>query len=264
MERHDTMNCEEFEELSGAYALNAVTPAERLEAKVHLAECPACTHRLKELRSVVALLPLSVTQVTPPASLKERIMAAIAREGRAAPQIQETPQRLRRPRRQGWSVRMLAVAAVLILAVLSGMGAWNIALAHQVSTLQHQTSTLRQQVGTLQGQEATTYAIAGNQSAQGATGQLIYLPQQHLTVLIIHGLPQLKGTQVYQGWLLQGNQPTSIGLLSVQNGIASIDFPGDIAGYNAAAVSMEKGPTATQNAPAGPVVAVGMLAHSSL
>jgi anti-sigma-K factor RskA len=256
MERQDTMNCEEFEELSGAYALNAVTPDERQEAQAHLAECPACTRRLKELRSIVALLPLSVTQVPPPASLKERIMAAIAKERRAALQVQEVPQRLPHPRRQGWGVRILAVAAVLMLALLGGMTAWNVALAHQVGTLQHQ-------VGALQDQLSPTYAITGNQSAQGATGRLIYLPQQHLTVIVIHGLPQLKGTQVYQGWLLQGKQPVSIGLLSVQNGIASIDYPGDITGYNAAAVSMEKGPNPTPNAPAGPVVAVGMLSHPS-
>jgi anti-sigma-K factor RskA len=256
MERNDTMNCEEFEELSGAYALNAVTPAERLEAKAHLAECPACTRRLKELRSVVALLPLSVTQVTPSASLKARIMAALEQERKATLEAQAVPQRLKRPRRQGWGIRLLAAAAVLMFALLGGMAAWNVSLANQ-------TSALRNQVSLLQSERAATYAIVGDQSAQGATGKLIYLPQQHLTVIIIHGLPQLKGTQVYQGWLLQGKQPMSIGLLSVQNGIASIDYLGDITGYSAAAVSIEKGPNATQNAPAGPVVASGMLAHPS-
>jgi anti-sigma-K factor RskA len=256
MEHHDTMNCEEFEELSGAYALNAVTPAERQEAQAHLAECPACTRRLQELRSVVALLPLSVTQVTPPAELQERIMAAIRQEGRATAQPQETPVRLQRRRRQGWGVRLLAVAAVLMFALLGGMTAWNVSLENHVNTLQGQ-------VGLLQSQLASTYTIAGGKSAQGATGQLIYLPQKHLTVIVIRGLPQLKGTQVYQGWLIQGKQTFSIGLLSVQNGIASIDFPGDISGFNAAAVSMEKGPAPTRNAPAGPVVAIGMLAQPS-
>ena len=250
------MNCEEFEELSGAYALNAVTPAELQEAQAHLAECPACTRRLQELRSVVEMLPLSVIQVEPPASLKERIMAAIAQEGRPSPQPQEVPQRLRRPRRQEWGVRMLAVAAVLMLALFGGMTVWNVSLLNHASALQHQVSLL-------QSQRTATYAIAGVQSAQGATGQLIYLPQQHLTVLILRGLPQLKGTQVYQGWLIQGKQPTSIGLLSIQNGVATVDFPGDISGYQVAAVSMEKGPTPTLNAPAGPVVAAGMLTYPS-
>ena len=42
------MNCEEFEELSGAYALDAVTPAELEAAQAHLAGCAACTRRLQE------------------------------------------------------------------------------------------------------------------------------------------------------------------------------------------------------------------------
>jgi anti-sigma factor RsiW len=50
------MTCEEFEELSGAYALEAVTPAEREAAQAHLAGCAACTHRLQELRAVVKRL----------------------------------------------------------------------------------------------------------------------------------------------------------------------------------------------------------------
>src|SRR5256885_8939930 len=52
-----------------------------------------------------------------------------------------------------------------------------------------------------------------------------------LTVLIMQGLPKLQGTHVYQGWLIQNNTPVSIGLLSVQNGVASVDFPGDITNY---------------------------------
>ena len=78
-------------------------------------------------------------------------------------------------------------------------------------------------------------------------------------MLVIDGLPQLHGTQVYQGWLIHGKQPTSIGLLSMQNGVASVIYPGTIAGYQVAAVSREPGPTASKNVPAGPVVAAGDL-----
>src|SRR6266705_5274374 len=52
------MNCKEFEEISGAYALDAVTSEEREAAQTHLAQCPTCTFLLRELRSAVALLPL--------------------------------------------------------------------------------------------------------------------------------------------------------------------------------------------------------------
>ena len=71
------MTCQEFEELSGAYALDAVTSEEREAARAHLAHCARCARHYQELRSVVALLALSVPQVDPPASLKERILMAI-------------------------------------------------------------------------------------------------------------------------------------------------------------------------------------------
>jgi len=74
------MTCKEFEELSGAYALEAITPAEREAAQAHLSECATCTHRLQELRAVVNLLPYSVQQVNPPKSLKGRIFEEIRKE----------------------------------------------------------------------------------------------------------------------------------------------------------------------------------------
>jgi anti-sigma-K factor RskA len=79
----------------------------------------------------------------------------------------------------------------------------------------------------------------------------------------MHNLPRLQGTQVYQGWLLRGKQPTSIGLLNVQDGTASVTFQGNAQGYDATAVSVEPGPTATQGAPKGQIVAVGVIHRSS-
>ncbi len=74
------MTCKEFEELSGAYALDAVTPAEREAAQAHLAGCTKCTRRLQELRAVVDLLPYSTPQVSHPESSKGRLLDAIRME----------------------------------------------------------------------------------------------------------------------------------------------------------------------------------------
>lgn len=259
------MTCEEFEELSGAYVLDAVTPEERRAAREHLAGCAKCAHRMEEMRAVVDLLPLSVTQVSPPPSAKERLMAAIREEQGVIPI--ERGLQLRRNRGTGgrsWSRRLvgIAAAAVLMVALLGGMTAWNVSLQHTLTTLQQQNSSLQQEVNGLRPQVAESYVLTGmTSSAQNATGKLIYLPQQHLTVLVMQGLPKLQANHVYQGWLIQNNTPVSIGLLSVQNGIASVNFPGDITGYSVATVSMEQGPNGSKNAPAGPVVASGKLQH---
>jgi anti-sigma-K factor RskA len=243
------MTCDEFEELAGAYALDAITPAEREAAQAHLAGCAKCTRRLQELRAVVELLPYSVTQVNPPESLKGRVLESIRNEGRTA-STQPIP--MSSSARWRWSKQLLAIAAVLMLLLLGGMTAWNVSL-HQ------QNTSLAYQVTSLQHRAVQAYAIQGIASAQGASGKAIYLPEQNITLVVIQGLPQLQGTQVYQGWLIHGNQPRSIGLLSMENGVASVTYPGNIAGYEVAAVSREPGPLASKNAPAGPIMAVAEL-----
>jgi hypothetical protein len=248
------MTCEEFEELSGAFALDAVTPAERQAAEAHLATCARCTHLFKELRKVVTLLPLSVPQVSPSPALKERILAAIQQESR---RIRGQPTRL--SKRQRWTQRILVAAAVLMLCLLSGMTAWNISLNHQVTALQGQVTSLSAYPG-----NGTSYIVRGISQDKGAKGQLVYLPNQNITLLTMRGLPQLQGVHVYQGWLvhLKGTSftgITSIGLLNVQNGSASLSFSGNFTDYDAAVISMEPGPSATPRAWKGDVVALGTL-----
>lgn len=282
------MTCEEFEELSGAYVLGAVTPEEHRAAQEHLATCASCSRLAQELRSVVNLLPLSVPQVAPSPALKERVLEAVRQEQQEQQEQQERqpiplqqrapahPRDTRqRPRRMRWTTRLLAVAALVMFALFGGMTAWNISLQHQVSTLQtsnaqltgqlgelqHMNATQAQQINALHAQVAQVFALAGTQPAENATGSLLYIPQQNITVMVLHNLPKLQGQQIYQGWLLQNNKPVSIGVLSVQNGIASLTFPGTISGFQVAAISREPGPAPSPKAPVGPVVAAGKLQH---
>jgi hypothetical protein len=193
------------------------------------------------------LLPYSVQQVNPPESSKGRLLDAIQMENVYTRPVPVTRNASPKPRRS-WTTQLLAVAAVLMLLLLGGMTLWNVSLKQQNSALQQQNASLQHQL-------ALAYGLHGN----GVSGKLIYLPEQNITLLVINGLPELHGTQVYQGWLIRGKQPTSIGLLSVQNGVASVIYPGTIAGYQVAAVSREPGPAASKNVPSGPVVAAGAL-----
>jgi anti-sigma-K factor RskA len=251
------MTCEEFEELSGAYALGAVTPEEREAARAHIAGCAKCTRLAQELHAVVDVLPLSVTQVDPPKSLKERLLTEIRKESSTPARPVQIRQRPRQGRRR--VIPLLAAAAILGFMLFGGMTAWNISLLHQVSSLAQQVASQKHNsslVTSLRHQVALAYGLQGS---EGATGKLIYFPQQNIMVLVMERLPQLEGTQVYQGWLIHDSQPLSIGLLSVQNGIASVTFPGNITGYQTAAVSREPGPHPSKNKPAGPIVAAGEL-----
>jgi anti-sigma-K factor RskA len=241
------MTCAEFEELSGVYALDAVTTTERQEAADHLANCAQCRGLFQELQRAVELLPFAVSPVEPRAEVWERIASTL-----------QPGQPKRRTNKRWWTPRLLAVAAVLMFSLLSGMAAWNVSLTQQVTSLQ-------QQLAHMPAQEFAISGVPNNQiKGQDIRGELFYLPQQHLTVLILHGLPQVQGLQVYQGWLLhlKGKEVigvTSIGLLNRVQETASLSFSGNVTGYDAVAVSLEPGPMATPGAPKGTIVAFGAL-----
>ncbi len=243
------MNCQEFEELSGAYVLDAITPEERGLAEEHIAECSHCAQVVRELQLSVNALSLSVPTVEPSAALKERILASIQPKVTALVQpVQKVSQKSfvpqRRSRWQRWSTQLLAVASLVLIILLSGMTVWNIALQQQISTLTMNVSPI-------------SYSMRSTSASEGVAGNLECFSKQHLCILTMHGLPMLEGTKVYQGWLLHDQQPTSIGLLNVRNGVASVDFQGDVGDYNAAAVSVEPGPIASKDAPKGQIIAIG-------
>jgi len=261
------MTCQEFEELSAAYALGAVTPEEQQAARAHLATCTKCTRLAGQLRSIVDLLPLSVAQVSPPAALRDRVLAAVQQEGRVVPIERGTQIRARKRKPTwGWGTRLLATAAVVLLLLTGAMTAWNVSLQQHASALQQQTTRLGNQVAalqssknTLQREIAQIYAMQGQGQAQTASGSLVYIPQKNITLLYLSGLPRLQGSHLYQGWLIHNNTPTSIGILSIQNGIASLTFSGSVTGFDVAAVSLEPGPAPSPKTPRGPVIVSGGL-----
>ncbi|HEY6297788.1 MAG TPA: zf-HC2 domain-containing protein, partial [Streptosporangiaceae bacterium] len=61
--------------LAGAYALDAVTGADRTRFERHLARCQDCAGELRELREAAARLAAAVA-ADPPAGLVERAVAA--------------------------------------------------------------------------------------------------------------------------------------------------------------------------------------------
>lgn len=238
------MNCSEFEALSGAYALDALTEEERRAADEHLAQCPRCRGILQQMRTVVELFPLSVPPVDPEPRVKERILARIQAQQQQLP-LPAAPARVPGPR---WRLPLTVAAVVLLLVLFGGLLTWNLSLQQQVNQL-----AARQTLGA-----PTVYTLQGTAGKARISGQLLVFAQQHTNVLVVSGLPPLSGTHVYQGWLLQGKLPASIGLLTLSNGIARLEFEADLSSTTAVAVSLEPGPQPSP-LPQGPILAQGTL-----
>jgi anti-sigma factor RsiW len=101
-----------------AYALDALSADEAREVEAHLAECERCRSELRWLEPAVDVLAESVTQVSPPARLRERLLDATAPDARDADGMGE---------RTGWTrvwpswatrpVTVLAATALLAAGV---------------------------------------------------------------------------------------------------------------------------------------------------
>ncbi|GCE50328.1 putative zinc finger protein [Thermosporothrix hazakensis] len=227
------MNCKEFEELVGAYALDALSPEEKAEADRHLAICPACQHQLWEFQHIVSYLPYTLPPIAPSPAVKERLLHRAS--GKQRHKRAPSP--------------LLAVAALLLLCLMGGLFFWNVQLQQQLTTLRTQK------------QELITYTVEGTNQTPTLRGEVISLQEHHLTLLAVKGLKPSPDESVYQGWLLHGKQPKSIGLLSFHDDMAVLTFAEDVQNYDAIAISHEPGPQASLDAPKGPVIAFGSLKH---
>jgi anti-sigma-K factor RskA len=241
------MDCHQFEELAGAYALGATNESEHRYAQAHLATCASCSRIACELQEITDRLPLTVPQIEPSPDLHRHVMAAVEADAQAfkrnwqgSGQVQRAPWWLL------WRMRLAFAVIVVLLVCVGSLTTWNITMQRQA------------------GSQIYTYALQGTSRDTEARGQAISIPAAQMNIIIVHNLPRLQGTQVYQGWLITPQTVMSIGLLQVVNGTAVLGFPADLQHYTEIAVSIEPGPLATPQVPAGPIVAEGRLQQGQI
>ena len=101
-------------ELSAAYALDALDPAEEREFEQHLRTCDDCREEVASFEAVAAALAFGVESPEPPPALRERILERVEEErGVVVP--------FRRRRAAFGLVSGIAAAAA---AVAIGLGIW--------------------------------------------------------------------------------------------------------------------------------------------
>ncbi len=107
--------------LSGAYAFDALDPAERAGFETHLAACAACRAEVASFQETSALIA-ETTSEAPPASLRAGVLAGI-REVRPLP---PEPALERPSSRCAGAIlpRLLATAAALVL-LAAGLLVWH-------------------------------------------------------------------------------------------------------------------------------------------
>ena len=207
--------------LAGAYAMHALTGADRVRFERHLARCQECTREISEFAEATARLAAAAA-VPPPAALKERALAATAQARQLPPVTSQAAAPwtarhaatvssaggiraiglLRRP----WVPR-LALAAAAASMVLAGI------LGVTARTAQHQLEEdlLRSHevAAVLTARDAT---MLDARVTTGGTATVVMSRHERALVFAAAGLRTLPSSNCYELWLLGpgGDKPAGM------------------------------------------------------
>ena len=262
-----TQSHEWYQELLGAYALDALLSEERAALEAHLATCAECRAELATLRIGVGAYALAAEERDPSPELRTRVWEAIWAEPNfnrgetvvaqqpAQPAVAPTPAPIplaearaaRESRRLPvWS----AVAAALAVVLIGGLLAWSLSLRNDRSDLEATVVALEDQAQTV-----------GQLDPQGADvaagGEVQYLSNRQVMLIELHDLPPLPEGQVYQLWLIVGDQ---VNPANVFTAIPNPDEPttvsvvADPTQIDALAITREPGPIGSIKATTDPIL----------
>jgi anti-sigma-K factor RskA len=274
------LSCDEVRDLAASFVLDALEPDESDAVRAHLATCPEAHEEMTELASVLPVLAETAPVVEPPAGLGSRIRAAAEAElaaGRgpvssAAPAVAAvvattapaTPAAIPFPtgaereaptgRRRGSALAaVLGMAAVFAIVAL---GAWNIQLQGQLSQAEAYQQAVAE-VMEVAGQPGALSAVLTTESGTGATGIAAISPDGTMT-LAMQALQPTSGTQVYETWMISGDEaPVALGGFQVgSDGLGAFQGTG-LPPQEGLVLALTLEPRAGLTAPTGPVVSSG-------
>lgn len=199
------MNCDEVEELLGAYALDALPDAEARGVRDHLATCEEHAVKARELRAMAAQLPALAEPAAAPSGLRARVLDAIAIEARGGVSVR--PRGIddaRRSRgRVQWPPQLapygwLAAAAVFVAAM--GLLAWNLVLLNGGSDNDAQRFA---RAAIVQEMRSTT---------GGTAATMVRFDGEDKAVVMFDRAP-LDSSKAYQVWLVTDAGAESVGVV---------------------------------------------------
>lgn len=190
--------------LTGAYALNALSPTESARFEDHLADCDSCVQEVRGFAETSARLAAATAQ-TPPAELRARVLEEVARTRQLAP----APERLPEPRaRRAWPW-MLGLALAACVAAIVALGAVVLDQGRQVDELHANEQRIAAVIS------APDAVSTSAEPMEGVSVTVVSSEALGDLVFSAHGLEDLH-EEDYQLWLTRDDGSVySAGVLSV-------------------------------------------------
>jgi anti-sigma-K factor RskA len=200
--------------------MDAISAADRARFERHLSGCEECAQEVASLREATARLG-TATAVTPPAGLKERVMAAATTTRQQAPATSEADSTARSRllrvgpwfRSLAWPGRLAVAAGAAVAVVVLGA-----ALVFGVSN-----GSMRQQLNQAQASSQQIAAVLTARDARmmtgpvtgGGTATIVMSHSQHALVFTAVDLQALPASRGYELWLIGPTGTRPVGMLSV-------------------------------------------------
>ncbi len=228
------MDCAGVDELAPAYGLGAVDSREAAEIERHLATCTQPHAESRDLVAAAALVPATLTPVTPSGDLRGRIMATVAvtpqdhRRPAAEPvATQPAPAQREAPFKPWWSFApMPAAFAAVALAAAVGLGAWGVSVNAQLAE-----------------REAALAAVAGADAvyaAEGPAGRGWVIESGDEAMFMAEGLAELGSHELYEFWVIDAEGvAVAAGTLTDTDGVALVTLEENIDDATTFAVTVE-------------------------
>lgn len=230
------MNEQEFAELAAGFALAALSPDDAQAFEQARIAHPEWAHHVEDALESAALLADGVPAVSPPPSVRDALLARISGESASEIEISSATGLLAAvqdtsaspgpdaappagPRtddqdahpattgaiavvRRRWTRGMLALAASFVLLVALGFGA---------ASVNEYLSRTPAQVALAAIEAAPDAASVTAEAADGGVVTARWSPSLEQAVVVTDGLPQLTDDQVFELWVLRGDDVTSAG-----------------------------------------------------
>lgn len=251
--------------LAGAYALNALPSEEQAFFERHMAVCDECAQEVAELSETTATLGAAVAE-TPPAGLRERVLAEARHTPQEGPPSATTSPPARAPRAparapQEWGQRLrpvLATAAAVVAVAVLSLGTAVVMLADRSSDLEAQLADAQEVLEVVSQPDMRVVEL---ESPPGTQARLLYGRGRDQAALVLDGLEDVSAEETYQLWVMHGETPAPDRVFRPdEGGRAIVSVENDVSEADAVAVTVE--PRGGSDAPTSEIIMQGAVSDT--